>query len=38
MQAKRSRKKVWKLFAVHISSDRGKEVEDADVLNKYLVL
>jgi len=26
------------LFVVHISSDKGKEVEDADVLKKYLVL
>ena len=28
MQAKRSRGKGCKLFAVHISSDKGKEVED----------
>lgn len=26
------------LFAVHISSDKGKEVEDAEVLIWYLVL
>jgi len=26
------------LFAVHISSDKGKEVEDADMLIKYPVL
>ena len=33
-----SHKKGYKLFVVHISSDKGKEVEDADVLNKYPVL
>jgi len=26
------------LFVVHISCDKGKEVEDADVLRRYLVL
>jgi len=26
------------LFSLHISSDKGKEVEDADVLSRYLVL
>jgi len=30
MQAKRSHRKGCVLFAVHISSDKGKEVEDAD--------
>lgn len=38
MQAKRSHKKGCKLFIVHISSDNGKEFEDENVLNKYLVL
>ena len=38
MQAKPSRRKGCKLFALHISSDKGKEVEDANVLNIYLVL
>jgi len=38
MQAKHSHRKGCKLFAVHISSDKGKEVKDADVLNKYPVL
>lgn len=38
MQAKCSRSNGRKLFAIHISSDKGKEVEDADVLNMYLVL
>jgi len=26
------------MFVVHISSDKGKEVEDVDVLSRYLVL
>ena len=26
------------LFVVHLSSDKDKEVEDVDVLRKYLVL
>ena len=38
MQAKRSPRKGCKLFTMHISNDKGKEVENADVLNKYLVL
>jgi len=38
MQEKHSRRKGCMLFAVHISSDKGKEVEDADVLSMYLVL
>eukprot|EP00253_Pinus_taeda_P020658 PITA_20658 len=37
MQEKRSHKKGCKLFVDHISSDKGKEVEDVDVLNKYPV-
>ena len=35
MQEKHSRRKGCVLFAVHISSDKGKEVEDADVLRRY---
>jgi len=38
MQAKRSRRKGCKLFALHISSDKGKEVEDIDVLSRYPIL
>ena len=38
MQAKCSHRKGYMLFAVHISSDKGKEVEDMDVLSRYLVL
>jgi len=38
MQAKRSCRKGCKLFAVHNSSDKGKEVENADVLRRYPVL
>jgi len=38
MQAKRSLRKVCVLFAIHISSDKGKEVEDANILSRYPVL
>ena len=38
MQEKRSRGKGCILFAMHISSDKGKEVEDADVLRRYPIL
>ena len=38
MQEKRSRRKGYVLFAVHISSDKGKDVEDAEVLDRYQVL
>lgn len=38
MQAKHSHRKGCKLFAGHISSDKGKEVEDVDVLSRYPVL
>jgi len=38
IKEKCSYNKGCKLFKVHISSDKGKEVGDADVLNKYLVL
>lgn len=37
MQEKCSHRKGCKLFVVHISSDKGKEVEDVDVLKKYPV-
>ena len=35
MQEKNSYRKGCKLFVVQISSDKGKKVEDADVLNRY---
>jgi len=35
MKSKRSCRIGCMLFAVHISSDKGKEVEDVDVLNRY---
>eukprot|EP00253_Pinus_taeda_P005252 PITA_05252 len=38
MQAKHSCMKGCMLFLVHISSDKSKEVEDADVLSRYPVL
>ena len=38
MQAKCSSKKWCVLFSVYISSDKGKNVEDAEVLKRYLVL
>ena len=38
MQEKFSRQNGWVLFAVHISSEKGKEVEDVDVLRMYQVL
>jgi len=38
MQEKHSHRKGCTLFAVHIYSDKGKEVEDEDVLRRYLVL
>jgi len=38
MKAKCRRRKGCKLSAVNISSDKGKEVEDVDVLDRYLVL
>ena len=38
VQAKRNYRKGCVMFAVHISSDKGKEVEDADVLSRYLLL
>ena len=38
MQAKCSCIKGCVMFVVHISSDKGKEVKDADVLSRYPVL
>eukprot|EP00253_Pinus_taeda_P021902 PITA_21902 len=38
MQDKCIRRKGCMMFVVHISSDKGKEVEDADVLRRYQVL
>ena len=38
MQEKCSHSKGFKLFVVHISSDKGKEVEYIDVLNRYPIL
>jgi len=38
MKEKRSRGKGCVLFAVHISSYKRKEVEDVDVLRRYLIL
>ena len=38
MQSKRSYKKGCVIFAVHISSDKGNETEDADVLSRCPVL
>ena len=38
MQAKRNHRKECVLFAVHISSDKGKDVEDAKVLSRYPIL
>jgi len=38
MQAKNSCREGGMLFVVHIYSDKGKEVEDADVLSRYTVL
>eukprot|EP00253_Pinus_taeda_P034505 PITA_34505 len=37
MQAKRSRRKGCVLFVVHISSDKGKDVDDVEVFKRYLV-
>jgi len=37
-QENHSQRKGCVLFAVHISSDKGKEVEDAYVLSKYPIL
>jgi len=34
IQAKSGHRKGCVLFIVHISSDKGKEVEDVDVLSK----
>jgi len=38
MQEKHSHRKGCVLFVVHISSDKGKEVEGANFLSRYPVL
>lgn len=38
MQEKHNCRKGCVLFVVHISSDKGKEVEDTNILNRYIVL
>ena len=38
MQAKCSCRKGCVLFAIHISSDKGKDVEDVKVLKRYPIL
>lgn len=38
MQTKHNHKKECVLFAMHIFSEIGKEVEDVDVLSRYIVL
>jgi len=38
MQSKRSCRKECVLFAVHISSDKEKDVEDDEVFNRYHIL
>lgn len=38
MQANRSCKKGCVLFVVHISSDKGNDVEDEEVLSRYQIL
>jgi len=38
MKEKFSHRKGCKFFVVYISSDKDKEVEDADVLSRYPVL
>ena len=38
MQAKHSRRKGCVLFVVHISSDKGKDVEDVEVIKRYSIL
>jgi len=37
MQEKHSSKKGCAFFMVHISSDNGKDVNDAEILKRYLV-
>lgn len=38
IQAKCSCKKVCVMFAVHVSSDKGKDVEDEEIFQRYHVL
>ena len=38
MQVKRSHRKGHVLFVVHISSDKGKDVKDVGIFNRYTIL
>ena len=38
IEAKCSHRKGCVLFAVNISSDKGKEEEDVEILNRYSIL
>ena len=38
IQEKPSHKKGYVLFTMHISSDKRKDVEDAEVLKRYMIL
>jgi len=38
MQAKPSCRKGCVMFAIHVSNDEGKDVEDAKIFKRYLVL
>lgn len=38
MQEKCSCRKGWVSFAVHISCDKGKDIEDMEVLSRYLIM
>lgn len=38
MQEKHNSMKMCVLFAVHISSDKGKDVKDVEVLKRYPIL
>jgi len=38
MQAKHSRRKGCLMFALHISSDKGKDVEDEKIFKRFPVL
>ena len=38
MQEKSSHRKRCVLFVVHISSDKGREDEDVEILNMYPIL
>ena len=38
VQAKHSCRKVYVMFAVHVSSDKGKDFEDAEIFQRFHVL